>query len=453
LKKFRYYAGTIIYSAGIRDPHTVIWIAAGVSSVNFVATFVPMYLVERLGRRLLLFISMAGVILALFTMGAAFLLINRDSAITIDPEITTVNVSVAQYFECKALSNCDHCVTDEKCGFCQPDQSVSQGYCLPYAHENPEKSLTGPCEYSNGTMENWEHSFCPSKYSWIPIAVMIFYLAFFSIGYAPLPWVLNAEFYPLWARSTCCALSTCSNWTFNLVISLTFLSLTQAATKYGRRICHTFFGICAFWNSANNSATSLQLPYSDAGIKFVQYCLPYAHENPERSLTGPCEYSNGTMENWEHSFCPSKYSWIPIAVMIFYLAFFSIGYAPLPWVLNAEFYPLWARSTCCALSTCSNWTFNLVISLTFLSLTQAATKYGAFFIYGGITCFAFVFFYFCVPETKGYNIEEIEVLFMSRNSRKRTHTTLAKKQIAEEKQNHITTQSSINFPAERMSKS
>ncbi|VDM98133.1 unnamed protein product [Thelazia callipaeda] len=292
-----YYTGTIIQASGIQNPHTAIWISAAISSINFFATFMPMYLIERIGRRLLLFISMAGVILALLAMGAAFVLINHGSAPSLDPTTATVNSSVIHYNYCQALSNCDHCVTEEKCGFCQPDANSTEGLNSCY------------------------------------IVILIKHLK--------------------------------------------------------------------------------------------SYCLPYSHEFPDQSLTGPCENRNLTsVTKWEHSFCPSEYTFLPIIVMVFYLAFFSIGYAPMPWVLNAEFYPIWARSTCCGLSTSINWTFNLIISLTFLSLTQAVNKYGAFFIYAGITCFAFVFFFFVVPETKGHNIDEIELLFMSRDNQRQAKMRL-----------------------------
>lgn len=98
----------------------------------------------------------------------------------------------------------------------------------------------------------WDANSCKTKFTAVFIAVMLFYLLAFSSGefivsrnhiscwnrkpssgYAPLPWVVNAEFYPLWARSTCVSIATMSNWIFNLLVSLTFITISQNLQKYG----------------------------------------------------------------------------------------------------------------------------------------------------------------------------------------------------------------------------
>lgn len=48
-----------------------------------------------------------------------------------------------------------------------------------------------------------------------------------------MPWTVNSEIYPLWARSTGNACSAGVNWTFNVLVSLTFLHIAQYLTYYG----------------------------------------------------------------------------------------------------------------------------------------------------------------------------------------------------------------------------
>lgn len=49
-----------------------------------------------------------------------------------------------------------------------------------------------------------------------------------------MPWTINSEIYPLWARSTGNACAAGTNWTFNILISLTFLHMAQYFTYYGQ---------------------------------------------------------------------------------------------------------------------------------------------------------------------------------------------------------------------------
>ncbi|CAP29331.2 Protein CBR-HMIT-1.3 [Caenorhabditis briggsae] len=246
-----YYTGNIIRSAGVKNKHTTIWISVGTSAINFIGTFIPIALVERLGRRVLLLVSMIGVILFLIAMGVSFLLINNDSSLTYPQNeyaaTPNFNPSVKDAIKCMKYSNCDFCVTDEKCGFCE-NKASKTGYCLPFPDsDSADFSATGICQFSNltgnGKTYEWEDSYCHTKFTVLPIIIMVFYLLSFSAGYAPLPWVLNAEFYPLWARSTAVSISTAFNWIFNLILLPNMVSF-NTQLNFMKIFTGTFFIYC-----------------------------------------------------------------------------------------------------------------------------------------------------------------------------------------------------------------
>nr|GMC83389.1 polyol transporter 5-like [Ipomoea batatas]GMC85395.1 polyol transporter 5-like [Ipomoea batatas] len=102
---------------------------------------------------------------------------------------------------------------------------------------------------------------------------------------------------------------------------------------------------------------------------------------------------------------------LSIAMVLAYVAFFSIGMGPITWVYSSEIFPLRLRATGCSMGVAANRVTSGVVSMTFLSLYKAMTIGGAFFLYTGIAVVAFIFFYTLMPETRGKTLEEMETLF------------------------------------------
>ncbi|KAH7036488.1 hypothetical protein BKA57DRAFT_486646 [Linnemannia elongata] len=104
-------------------------------------------------------------------------------------------------------------------------------------------------------------------------------------------------------------------------------------------------------------------------------------------------------------------SWVALASLVFYVASYGLGLGNAPWLIQSELFPLDIRGKATGMATACNFAGNLVISLTFLTLTQRITATGTFWLYAGILVIAWLFVYFLVPETAGLNLEDIQELF------------------------------------------
>jgi SP family sugar:H+ symporter-like MFS transporter len=105
-----------------------------------------------------------------------------------------------------------------------------------------------------------------------------------------------------------------------------------------------------------------------------------------------------------------------VAFVCIYIAFFASTWGPIAWVITGEIFPLKIRAKAMSLSVASNWLWNFGITYATPYLVDSGpgnanlgTK--VFYIWGS-TCFGCVIFaYFCVPETKGLSLEQIDLLY------------------------------------------
>ncbi|CAM2098544.1 proton myo-inositol cotransporter [Caretta caretta] len=250
-----YYSATILQMSGVQDDSLAIWLAAVTAFTNFLFTLVGVWLVEKVGRRKLTLGSLTGTTVALIILALGFLLSAQVSPrVSLNPTDPS-----GQNSTCTNYSYCNGCMLDPDCGLCYKlnKSNVVDSSCVPVKKESTMAAAWGRC--SNQTRFKteelfWAYNFCPTPYSWTTLLGLILYLVFFAPGMGPMPWTVNSEIYPLWARSTGNACSSGVNWIFNVLVSLTFLHTAEYLTYYG-----AFF---------------LYAGFAGMGLIFIYGCLP-----------------------------------------------------------------------------------------------------------------------------------------------------------------------------------
>ena len=100
--------------------------------------------------------------------------------------------------------------------------------------------------------------------------------------------------------------------------------------------------------------------------------------------------------------------WIAAASLMVYVGSFAVGLGPVFWLILSEIYPLRIRGRAMSVGTSANWSANLIVAISFLTLTRVMGKAATFWLYGAVTIGAWLFAFFLVPETKGKTLEQIE---------------------------------------------
>ncbi|WWC90948.1 uncharacterized protein L201_005886 [Kwoniella dendrophila CBS 6074] len=101
-----------------------------------------------------------------------------------------------------------------------------------------------------------------------------------------------------------------------------------------------------------------------------------------------------------------------IAFTCLFVASFASSWGPVAWVVCGETFPIRLSSLCVTLGTGANWLFNLIIAFAAPQI-QSIIGTGITFVWAGCLALSTTFAYFCIPETKGMSIEEVDALYLS----------------------------------------
>ncbi|XP_058756304.1 probable inositol transporter 2 [Vicia villosa] len=235
-----YYSPSIVQLAGFASNRTALLLSLITSGLNAFGSILSIYFIDKTGRKKLALISLVGVVFSLTLLTITF----REAEIR-SPMVSVVESSsfnnTCPDFKTATMNNekwnCMRCLkaTSTTCGFCAAPDKLSPGACVI-----SDGSMNSMC---TNVHRAWYTRGCPSNFGWIALIGLALYIIFFSPGMGTVPWVVNSEIYPLRYRGICGGIASTTVWVSNLIVSQSFLSLTEAI---GTAWTFMLFGIIAF---------------------------------------------------------------------------------------------------------------------------------------------------------------------------------------------------------------
>ncbi|KAK4491900.1 hypothetical protein RD792_002681 [Penstemon davidsonii] len=226
-----YYSPTIVQFAGFASNKTALALSLITSGLNAVGSIVSMAFVDRYGRRRLMIISMFGIITCLVALSILFF----EASSHAPPVSSFESLHFARNSTCPSFLqasepsnwNCMSCLkASPDCAFCaNGDSKYHPGACLAATD-----AIRGMCR---GEQRTWYTNGCPSRFGIFAVLLLGAYIISYSPGMGTVPWIVNSEIYPLKYRGIGGGIAAVSNWVSNLIVSETFLTLTEAIGSAG----------------------------------------------------------------------------------------------------------------------------------------------------------------------------------------------------------------------------
>ncbi|CAD6225872.1 unnamed protein product [Miscanthus lutarioriparius] len=226
-----YYSPTIVQLAGFASNSTALALSLVTSGLNAAGSVVSMFFVDKAGRRRLMLLSLTGVVACLGMLSGVFFAVDSHSpdvslagtalfgANGTCPELDLATVAGVEW-------TCTQCIkAPSECGFCADTDKLLPGACLRTSDASRRACRAGRRE--------WYTRGCPSSFGWLALVALGAYIVTYSPGMGSVPWLINSEVYPLRFRGVCGGIAAVANWTSNLLVTQTFLSLTQALGTAG----------------------------------------------------------------------------------------------------------------------------------------------------------------------------------------------------------------------------
>ncbi|KAF4918746.1 MFS glucose transporter mfs1 [Colletotrichum viniferum] len=105
--------------------------------------------------------------------------------------------------------------------------------------------------------------------------------------------------------------------------------------------------------------------------------------------------------------------WVSVAFLFAFMLSFGLSWGPIPWALPSEVFPSSLQAKGVAISTCGSWLWNFIIGLITPPLIKG-TGFGTYVFFATFCLGSLLWTYFCVPETNGRTLEEMDKVFHDR---------------------------------------